>query len=95
VDLISYRITQRTPAFKIEEAAVGSGDKCGATYVEKVGVNLSLLYNSLTVTLGISALVGTVDWTTSFRENSEGENPARKSTTKQFRNHQGMLIFPK
>jgi hypothetical protein len=36
VDLISYKITQVYPTFKIEEAAVGSGDKCGATYVDKV-----------------------------------------------------------
>jgi hypothetical protein len=41
VDLISYRVTQRHPTFKIEEAAVGSGDKCGATYVEKVRENIS------------------------------------------------------
>ena len=36
VDLISYKVTQITPTFRIEEAAVGSGDKCGATYVEQV-----------------------------------------------------------
>ncbi|KAK3332846.1 hypothetical protein B0T19DRAFT_448679 [Cercophora scortea] len=35
VDLISYRITQVQPTFRIEEAAVGTGDKCGATYVDK------------------------------------------------------------
>lgn len=35
VDLISYKITQTSPAFRIEEAAVGSGDKCGATYVDR------------------------------------------------------------
>ena len=35
VDLISYKITQISPTFRIEEAAVGSGDKCGATYVDK------------------------------------------------------------
>jgi Hsp70 protein len=35
VDLISYKITQLNPVFLIEEAAVGSGDKCGATYVDK------------------------------------------------------------
>ncbi|KAH8898759.1 actin-like ATPase domain-containing protein [Thozetella sp. PMI_491] len=35
VDLISYKVTQTTPSFRVEEAAVGSGDKCGATYVEK------------------------------------------------------------
>ncbi|KAF2463990.1 actin-like ATPase domain-containing protein [Lindgomyces ingoldianus] len=35
VDLISYTITQIQPVFEIEEAAIGSGDKCGATYVDK------------------------------------------------------------
>ncbi|KAK3997750.1 hypothetical protein QBC44DRAFT_228707 [Cladorrhinum sp. PSN332] len=35
VDLISYKITQIEPHFRIEEAAIGSGDKCGATYVDK------------------------------------------------------------
>ena len=34
--MISYKITQTNPTFKVEEAAIGSGDKCGATYVEKV-----------------------------------------------------------
>src|SRR3954462_5521354 len=36
VDLISYKITQVQPTFRIEEAAIGSGDKCGATYVDRV-----------------------------------------------------------
>jgi hypothetical protein len=35
-DLISYRITQVSPVLKVEEAAIGSGDKCGASYVDKV-----------------------------------------------------------
>jgi len=35
VDLISYKITQVQPSFRVEEAAIGSGDKCGATYVDK------------------------------------------------------------
>ncbi|KAK6544698.1 hypothetical protein TWF694_001384 [Orbilia ellipsospora] len=35
VDLISYKITQIEPALRVEEAAIGSGDKCGATYVDK------------------------------------------------------------
>ncbi|CAM1509097.1 Fc.00g028360.m01.CDS01 [Cosmosporella sp. VM-42] len=35
VDLISYKITQVSPVFNVEEAAIGSGDKCGATYIEK------------------------------------------------------------
>jgi molecular chaperone DnaK (HSP70) len=35
VDLISYRITQVSPFLRVEEAAIGSGDKCGATYVDK------------------------------------------------------------
>lgn len=29
VDLISYRIAEGAPRFKLEEAVVGSGDKCG------------------------------------------------------------------
>jgi hypothetical protein len=36
VDLISYKITQTKPTFRVEEAAVGSGDKCGASYIDKV-----------------------------------------------------------
>jgi molecular chaperone DnaK (HSP70) len=35
VDLISYKVTKITPRFGIEEAVVGSGDKCGATYVDR------------------------------------------------------------
>jgi hypothetical protein len=35
VDLISYKVTKTTPRFGIEEAVVGSGDKCGATYVDR------------------------------------------------------------
>ncbi|KFY05554.1 hypothetical protein V491_09098 [Pseudogymnoascus sp. VKM F-3775] len=34
VDLISYKIAQIEP-LRIEEAAVGTGDKCGATFVDK------------------------------------------------------------
>lgn len=36
VDLISYKVTQTSPTFKIEEAAVGSGAKCGASFIEDV-----------------------------------------------------------
>lgn len=35
MDLISYRISQVSPYLRVEEAAIGSGDKCGATYVDK------------------------------------------------------------
>ncbi|KUJ23235.1 uncharacterized protein LY89DRAFT_574266 [Mollisia scopiformis] len=35
VDLISYHVTQVHPVLKVEEAAIGSGDKCGASYVDK------------------------------------------------------------
>ncbi|KAK6499972.1 hypothetical protein TWF481_010329 [Arthrobotrys musiformis] len=35
VDLISYKITQVQPILRVEEAAIGSGDKCGASYVDK------------------------------------------------------------
>ncbi|KAK6337277.1 hypothetical protein TWF730_002683 [Orbilia blumenaviensis] len=34
VDLISYKITQLEPNLSVEEAAIGSGGKCGASYVE-------------------------------------------------------------
>lgn len=36
VDLISYKVTQTSPTFKIEEAAVGTGAKCGASFIEEV-----------------------------------------------------------
>ena len=42
VDLISYKITQVSPVFRIEEAAVGTGDKCGATYVDKASAQCGL-----------------------------------------------------
>lgn len=38
VDLISYKIQQSSP-LRIEEATVGSGDKCGATFVDKAFLN--------------------------------------------------------
>ncbi|KAK6356035.1 hypothetical protein TWF718_000409 [Orbilia javanica] len=34
VDLISYKITQIDPVIRVEEAAIGTGDKCGASYVD-------------------------------------------------------------
>lgn len=46
VDLISYKITQTAPIFKIEEAAIGSGDKCGASYVDKVRLPSTDAYQS-------------------------------------------------
>jgi len=49
VDLISYTITQKHPCFKIEEAAVGSGDKCGASYIDKVCVAVSTLVSIPTI----------------------------------------------
>jgi hypothetical protein len=36
VDLISYHITRTSPSFGVVEATIGSGDKCGATYVDRV-----------------------------------------------------------
>lgn len=33
--MISYTITQTEPTFNVEEAAIGTGAKCGATYVDK------------------------------------------------------------
>ncbi|KAK0721720.1 hypothetical protein B0T26DRAFT_869972 [Lasiosphaeria miniovina] len=35
VDLIAYKITRVKPDFRIEEAAIGSGVKCGATFVDR------------------------------------------------------------
>ena len=75
VDLISYRVTQRHPTFKIEEAAVGSGDKCGATYVEKVRAKiLDLEEVTDSSILGIFEMVRTMDWTRSFQEYTQREN---------------------
>src|SRR6266849_4436000 len=34
-DLLSYRVSSVNPSFKVEEAAVGTGDKCGATFVDR------------------------------------------------------------
>ena len=39
VDLISYKVTRIAPTYGVEEAVVGSGDKCGATFVEKEFLN--------------------------------------------------------
>jgi molecular chaperone DnaK (HSP70) len=39
VDLISYKITRIAPTYGVEEAVVGNGDKCGATFVEKEFLN--------------------------------------------------------
>jgi molecular chaperone DnaK (HSP70) len=35
VDLISYRVRSIEPSFKIEEAAIGTGDKCGGSFVDR------------------------------------------------------------
>ncbi|OCK81694.1 actin-like ATPase domain-containing protein [Lepidopterella palustris CBS 459.81] len=35
VDLISYQVKQMTPALKLEEVAIGTGDKCGATMIDR------------------------------------------------------------
>ncbi|KAL8366624.1 hypothetical protein RB595_010473 [Gaeumannomyces hyphopodioides] len=35
VDLISYKITHVQPQFHVEEAAVGHGEKCGASFIDK------------------------------------------------------------
>jgi molecular chaperone DnaK (HSP70) len=39
VDLISYKVTRIAPTYGVEEAVVGSGDKFGATFVEKEFLN--------------------------------------------------------
>jgi len=80
VDLISYRINQVYPSFRIEEAAVGSGDKCGATYVDKVGV-LSL---SSPDVLGSARLIllGRSSWR-GWRSGS-AQNGTRRSRRKRL-----------
>jgi len=35
VDLISYRAKQTTPTLQLEEAAIGTGDKCGASLIDR------------------------------------------------------------
>jgi hypothetical protein len=35
VDLISFRVTDIKPSLRIEEAAIGTGDKCGAAFVDR------------------------------------------------------------
>jgi hypothetical protein len=35
VDLISYTITQLHPILKVKEAAAGSGDLCGSTFLNR------------------------------------------------------------
>jgi hypothetical protein len=34
-NLISYRVSNVNPSFKVEEAAVGTGDKCGAMFINR------------------------------------------------------------
>ena len=36
VDLLSYKVTAVEPVFQVEEAAVGCGSKCGASFVDQV-----------------------------------------------------------
>ena len=35
VDLLSYKVTSVEPSFRVQEAAVGTGDKCGATFIDR------------------------------------------------------------
>jgi molecular chaperone DnaK (HSP70) len=35
VDLLSYRVRSVSPDFRVEEAAVGTGDKCGSTFINR------------------------------------------------------------
>ncbi|KAI9890224.1 MAG: hypothetical protein M1814_004386 [Vezdaea aestivalis] len=35
VDLLSYKVKTVNPDFQIEEAAVGTGDKCGSTFIDR------------------------------------------------------------
>lgn len=80
VDLISYQVTQTSPTFKIEEAAVGSGAKCGATFVEEVRILLSQACPSKAdISLGIFEMVAKVDRTFCLWEDSE-----RKDSSWQY-----------
>ncbi|KAH8676467.1 hypothetical protein BGZ60DRAFT_556052 [Tricladium varicosporioides] len=35
VDLVSYRVRQVVPSLELEEIAIGTGDKCGATFIDR------------------------------------------------------------
>jgi molecular chaperone DnaK (HSP70) len=35
VDLLSYKVSNVNPEFRVEEAAVGAGDKCGSTFIDR------------------------------------------------------------
>jgi len=35
VDLISYRVMETTPSIQLSEATLGSGDRCGATFIDR------------------------------------------------------------
>ena len=64
MDLISYKVTATQPTFRIEEAAVGSGDKCGATYVDKVWPFIENLGGALCLPrLGIPVVAREMDRT--------------------------------
>ncbi|KAK6501249.1 hypothetical protein TWF481_009090 [Arthrobotrys musiformis] len=40
VDLISYRVEAVEPAFKLAEAAIGTGEKCGSSYIDEAFLRL-------------------------------------------------------
>ncbi|KAF8249042.1 actin-like ATPase domain-containing protein [Wilcoxina mikolae CBS 423.85] len=35
VDIISYKVCSVSPHFQVEEAAIGTGDKCGSTFIDR------------------------------------------------------------
>lgn len=47
VDLISYRIAEGAPRFRLEEAAIGSGDKCGESARHLIRFTAKLLRRCL------------------------------------------------
>lgn len=94
VDLISYKITQIQPTFRIEEAAIGSGDKCGATYVDKVRLYNRLLGNTseiLTHTEGIPRLAREMDWYGGLPKDPSSQDQARQPDDDHIRDGQVQL----
>ena len=92
VDLISYQVTQTSPTFKIEEAAVGSGAKCGATFVEDVRILSSqILLSEADISLGISEMVTKVDRTCCLWEDSERQDSSRQYVDHHLRDSKNGL----
>ena len=83
--MISYKVTQTTPTFKIEEAAVGSGAKCGATFVEEVRIlSIQILFSDVDKLIGIPEMVTEVGRACCFWEDSEREDSPWQSDDQRF-----------